>query len=320
MFRNEPTNELTWDNRSIFWSSYPEQDSELWMCADDLGTAVWWCFDNVEKNFDKFSNIPIRLENCSEILEKILIKSIPYRGYSEDLLGALSGFSQIVAQTLVLKGGINFEIGAGWNQKSKPAKVESANLSYIPTKSLIRIGLQVFQVVPANANFDELPARVIKLDPKRIISFKPPIKWRNILTQIRKQLPLIKQSQLFWMNECADRNSTEDFKAVNRKYNIQFAHITAPIGWNGRSLFHDEMADFQSTIRELQWQRFCIDIRNEILRTLNDAFKKIGQLCNETPQLVWEQLPTTEQVDDALQLIMDGKTNFGDILKSLRGF
>ncbi|MFA5784420.1 MAG: hypothetical protein WC962_06045 [Phycisphaerae bacterium] len=323
MIRDE-TNDLKWDNRSVFWPSnsgaIPGGSSNLWMCAQDVETTIWSYFNRIKKTLSKPSEEPIRLENCSDSLKKILINSLPYRNYSTDLLGALGSFSQMVAQTLVLKGCIDFEIGVGWNKNSKQPKLEAVNLSYIPAKSLIRIGLQVFQVVPANANFDKLPARIIKLDPKRIIRFRLPKKWRHPLAKTRKQLPLVERSQHLWMDQLTIRRNREDFKTVTRKYNIQFARITAPIGWNARSLFNEEMANFQSVTRELQWHKFCVDIQNEILRTTDDVFKRIGQLYNETPHLIWQYLPTMEQIDDGLQLVINGEAKPYAVLKSLRGY
>jgi hypothetical protein len=322
MRRRERTiaDKLVWDGRSVTWPSdydggIPGGDSNLWMCAEDAGTTVWWHFHRLEEHRGEFTNEPLRLEGCSDEMREILIDGIPYNNYGEDLLEAVTSFAQVAAQTLILDGRITFEIRTGWNQNGDQRRMEQVALVFIPTKSLIYIGSQLFQMIPRGVERDDSPGRIVKMDPKRIVIFRPPRRWRRPLARMRNGLPLIGRSQRRWMNWSIEHRSGEDFKTVHRSYNIQIGRLTAPIGWNARGLLRNEISEFHWVIRELQWQRFCIDVRESILGMLGDAFQRIGKMRGETPQLVWEHLPTIEQVNEGLRLVMSGKTRFDSVLE-----
>jgi len=321
--RKKKNNELVWEGRSIFWprqydGRLPGGDSNLWMCAQDAGNELWVHFHRLERISQSNIVEPLQLENCSDELRELLVESLPYKQYRENLGGAITNFSKIIAQSLVIEGRIDFEIKIGWNQKIDPWRMEKVVLKFIPNESLTYLGSQVFQVIPPGAESDGSPGRIIRLDPKRIVTFRTPLQWRRTLARIRNGLPLIGRSERSWMNWMVRHVRNEDINTVKRTYNIQIARLTAPIGWNARSLFRDEIANFHWICRELQWERFCIELRDDILRTLGDAFQRIGQLRGETPRLVWQNLPTVEQVEEGLNQVMSGKTRFDSVLKPFR--
>ena len=106
----------------------------------------------------------------------------------------------------------------------------------------------------------------------------------------------------------------EDFKQVRRNYQIQLARLSAPIGWNFRGLIREDQSDFHWALRELQWKRVCIEIRDELLKTLSQTFAKMGALRGEHPSMQWRDLATTEQVDHSLHRLLEG-ARFDEVLE-----
>jgi hypothetical protein len=278
--------DLSWDGRSIWWpqshdAGIPGGDSNLWMCAEDLGTAIWTHFYRLEQRHSRHEVEPLRIENCQDDLQEVLINCLPFNQYRDDLLGSVSSFVQLVAQDFVLHGGILFEARGEWDRSIAPPKLENAALVMIPRGSVVRLGGIVLQVVPSGIKNESSKGHIIRLDQTRLVHFKPPRRLQPALARIRAGLPVIGESENKWMMGMAQRKVSEIFKDVNLAYCIQRAQITAPIGWNARGRFRDYIADFHWTVRELRWQRFCIEIRDSILKTIGDVFALIGSWRGE---------------------------------------
>lgn len=318
--RNRDINDLHWDGTSLFWPQThevgpPGGDSNLWMCAQDAGQRLWGYFHSLRREFSEGDSERLRLEDCSDELQCLLIESLPYNDYQDDLCGALVDFAQLVAQTLVLEGRMTFEIKVGWDHKAKPRRAEAATITYLPPRSFLKLGSRSFQIVPPGVDFERPEGRIMALDTERIIQFLPPRQWRRPLARIRRILPVIGRSERAWMNRVARQLTREDFDTVKRSYRVKIARLTGPIGWNGRGLFHDEIADFHFMTRELRWHRFCIELRDGILRTLREVFHRIGQLRHEKPNLVWEHLPTVELVTEGLRQMRGSGARFDTMMK-----
>jgi hypothetical protein len=127
--------------------------------------------------------------------------------------------------------------------------------------------------------------------------------------------PLVGQSEHAWRESWIGQKAHEDVKAVTRSYNVRRARLSAGIGWNGRGLFRAHIGEFHWACRELQWQRFCIEVRDGILTTLARVFGTIGAWRDEKPRLVWEHLPTTEQVRAGESQLMSKGVRFDEVLK-----
>lgn len=316
--------ELTWDSRAKWWphrERLGERDSNLWMLAEDVGNQIWAHFHRLEENYHHFDPEPLQLDGCSDGLRDILIESVPYNEYEQNLSGAVMNFVKMVAQQFVYDGCMPFEVSGGWDASGTTRRLEQARLEYVYPDSIVRLGGQVFQVVPpdsADGSEDGAGSRIIRLDPRRIVTFRPPPRYRGPLAGIRAGFPEIGQSQHKWMMGAVSGKPAEDFKTVTRSYSIRLARLSAPIGWNGRGLWHDHVAEFHWMCRELQWQRFCIEVRDAILQTLARVFKMIGSWRREQPRLVWDHLPTVEQVQTAESQIMTEGSRFNEVLKPFR--
>ncbi|OGP83553.1 MAG: hypothetical protein A2Y95_12940 [Deltaproteobacteria bacterium RBG_13_65_10] len=260
----------------------------------------------------------MRLENCSAELQELLIASLPFNEYREDLSGAVVHFAKMVAQEFILEEEMSFEVRGGWDRSSHHPRLEAARLEYVYLDSIVRVGPWMYQMVPPEAEEENSPGKVIRLDSKRIVTFKPPHHLRRALSRLRSGFLLIARPEHEWMMSMGRQEVHEDFKAVVLAYNVHRARLSAPLGWNARGLFGDHIADFHWAMRELRWQRFCIEVRDSILTTLGEVFALIGSWRGESPRLIWEHLPTIQQVEEGEKQIMDEGARFEDVLKPFR--
>jgi len=312
--------ELVWDGRASQWSRgseglVPGGDTNLWMCAQDAGTEIWAHFTRLERRFGRYDVEPLRLDTCSDKLRELLIESVPYNTGRDDLCGAVAHFSTMVAQEFIIDGLMPFELQAGWNQSAEISGAEAIRLVFVYPESMTKLGRWLHQTVPPHKSHESTESRVIRLDPGRIVTFEPPHHYQRPLARMRSGFPLIGQSEHEWMMNAGTQQPYEDFEAVARSYRVCRARLSAPIGWNGRGLFRDHVTDFHWVLRQLRWQRFCINIRDAILTTLAEVFAKVGEWQGESPRLVWEHLPTLEQVQHAESQIMGGGARFDEVLK-----
>jgi len=286
------------------------------MCAEDLGTEIWAHFHRLERRKGTYEREPVTLTDCSEELAETLANALPYTHYRESLSSAVKDFAKVVAQELMLTGDISFEIQIGWAGEDHVA-ISEARLGSIPRRSLVGVRPFLFQVVPTDALGGPHKERIARLDASRVVTFRAPRQWRASFSAVQRGFRALGRSEGTWMREGAEGGFTESVKEVRRQYNIQLARLSAPIGWNFRGRIREDQSDFHWALRELQWKRVCIEVRDEILSTLRGTFKLIGELVAERPVLDWRDLPTTKQVDDSLQRLGQG-ARFDELLKAFR--
>ncbi len=287
---------------------------DLWMCAEDLGTRIWSHFNPLNRHNQEL----IHIKDCSPDLLGILVDCLPFNDYGENLTDALSNSVRLISQEFILGERIIFELQAGWDKSAKLPRLGAAALTDIYSRSFLRFGRWAFQIVPASEIEVGSKRLLNRLDVARLFEFRPPRKWRRLLVKIRTELPAIGYSEQQWLAGIRKQKFPEDFKKAKLAYAIQKARITSDIGWNARSLFHDYIADFHWTTRELHWLRFCIDIRDEILAKFQEIFAVVGSWLGEKPKLVWDRLPNIRDVDGAEARIMGKGASFNEILESLK--
>lgn len=128
-------------------------------------------------------------------------------------------------------------------------------------------------------------------------------------------LSIIGRSEREWIDRATSGNHDESFGTTRRSYEVALARATREIGWNARGSFQEHVAAYHSVARALRWKRFCIEIRDQILAVLAEAFAKAGKPFNERPVLTVRNLPTLSDVDDAEKKLRAGGVGFDELLK-----
>jgi len=212
-------------------------------------------------------------------------------------------------------GEIVYEIAYAREGGKSAASPIAVVMRLIPAGSLKWSFGRCWQIVPENVREQGSARQVIPLKKERLVRFRMPRSRQRCLAQARKWLPLLKQSQNSWMYRRSIGHLDESFESVNRGYKIALAKVTAAVGWDARGLFQDHSMDFHWMARTLRWKRFCIEVRDQIIATLADAYAKIGAEFGQHPRLVVRNLPTLNDVEAAEAALASGPTRFDDLLK-----
>lgn len=313
--------ELTWDSQAVNWpapfeAGPPGGDSNLWMCADDAGLEIWSHFHRLERRVGRWNSQPLALERCSDELRSLLVAALPYAHYRDDLSGAVAECARMIAQTVVLRGRMVFEIEIGWRGTGEQRHLRAARLTYVPAHSIMRTLGGTYQVVPPHATRSAPEGQVVRLNSRRLVEFTVPRKWRRTLASVRSGLPRVGRTQRNWATDLPREH--EDAKEIIRKHKEAIARLTAPIGWNGRGLMREHVSDSHWALRELRWKRFCIELRDAIFSTLEDAFRRIGKLRDEMPKLTCNGLPTSDDVNRGVASLMGDGGRIDQMLAPFR--
>lgn len=296
----------------------PIPDSNLWMMSDDLHNEIWGQFQAIPLRHASNGIESIRLARCTAKLEGVLTKSIPNnQGYDRDLADAIREFVPMIARNIMTDGSVVFELCIGRIPKEHSPTPAAAMLRFIPCESLIRSGRSYFQVIQQRMERGQA-TRTIQIATEKIVRFAAPTAWEGAVNRLRAELILIGKSMKQWMSESLHRLPTENFSHVKRGYNVALALATSSVGWNARGLFNDHIADFHFMARELRWKRFCIEIRDQIIATLGEAFKKMGGVFGERPELIVDGLLGLSEVDASEARLRAGPTRFDELMKPFR--
>lgn len=312
--------DLEWDGKSVWYSSsdvgIPGGCATLWMLAEDAGTEVWSHFYRDRNRELKDDKEQIWLDNCSDDLEEVLVSSISREMYRDSVVSNVRDFVKMIASQLVVSDCISFEVQGGWAHSDGKRLLMDANLSYLQPASIISILGRTWQIVPMDALCEVGDKRVRQLNSDRVIEFKRPRKYQAALRQICKSMPIVADSKTDLMRRMSEGRANEDYKKVIAEHDLRVAKMTNAIGWNGRGMFHDYMADYQCFDRRFTWAEFCIHLREEILATLSAAFARIGTLRGESPILRWRDVPTLTDVEDARKTLSTSGGPFMKMFKS----
>ena len=105
-----------------------------------------------------------------------------------------------------------------------------------------------------------------------------------------------------------------DYQKYHRSQIVALAEATRTTGWNARGHLDQVILDYYRLYRELVFQRFSIDCREEILETLNRGLEAIGRKVGFEAQIRVSGLPSREDVETALGRLEVGDGTLEDIM------
>ncbi len=124
------------------------------------------------------------------------------------------------------------------------------------------------------------------------------------------------------MNELVSeqKRTHYDVKAHIHMHNVALANSTKLFGWNARLLFQGEALEYYLIHRNLLFERFKIELRDSIVKTLNEGVKHAGSKLGFTNEIVITGLPTINDVQTAFEHLQKGDASFEEILAPFQGF
>lgn len=316
--------ELNWNHLARWWpqegagaSFFREQ--YLRMCAEDLGTSVWWQLrDHPLRDVSEVPSFVLRdsSEQLTDLLEQVLPQDGYGRSYSP-MGDQIATFAKGIAQGWLLGYEASFEVGGGWDGDLYRGLPHEVRMLRLPQGSLRGSGQKRYQYMPPGSRQDH-PGGVIALDARRVICMQPPTWLHRLLVRVRTQLLVIGGLDAVGRGDIASfsRNG-ETFIDVAREFAAQRAKVTKELGWSGRGLFDGHMTAYHQMLRRFQWERNTIQVRNAIVGYIRDVFSVVGSWCHEQPRLLLCNFPTVDSVSVLEERFVRGELSIAQVDQTL---
>jgi hypothetical protein len=126
----------------------------------------------------------------------------------------------------------------------------------------------------------------------------------------------------FYMKELAlgIKKTPYDFITHNHVRNVALAKTTQDIGWNARNLFEKESTEYYLINRHLKFEKFRIELRDNIVKTLNVGLDYIGKQLGFNSKISISGLPTLHEVNTSYDHLLKGDAPFKEVLEPFQGF
>jgi hypothetical protein len=252
-------------------------------------------------------------------IEKLIAEAVTQNYHVRNLVRAICGFFDFCAQTIMEFGEAIYEIVYFSRDDGKIVKFRLVNIQPI---SVIHRRGRTLQYVPPNIARERNVSQYVLLPSDRILTFKPPAYVQRELGGIMESLaslaPPRPPSLTYQELNGRSKQSFLDSSARIRTYKMALAESGKLIGWNARGLFSEDVLEYYSLHRQLLFEKFEIELRNDILSTLNDGLDRTGKEMGFSGKLEIEGLPTLADVDVAQTHLAAGDSSFEEILDSFR--
>lgn len=254
--------------------------------------------------------------------EKLIAVAIARRDYSRDFADAVCDFFHDCAQTIMAFGEAVYEIV--YLSQPDDGTIVGFELMFIQPRTVIRRRGKLVQYVPADVARERKVPQYVQLSPERILTFKPPAYVQGKLSHIMESLAFLSRPPLPNFALQGEGGSSKpvpyDSAAHIRVEKLALADVGKLIGWNARGLLQEETLEYYWLYRELLFERFKIELRGSILKTLNDGLDRAGRKVGFSVRLEIEGLPTLADVDAAQAHLAAGDRPFKEILEPFLGF
>lgn len=110
-----------------------------------------------------------------------------------------------------------------------------------------------------------------------------------------------------------------DFAAHRRLEDVAVSRLSRHIGWNALMNSSEYQREPYQVFRALRWYEFKANLRDMIIRQLNDALRRAGEACGFSAQLHCRGLYGAKEINAARQQLEDGRCErLVDILEPFR--
>jgi hypothetical protein len=215
-----------------------------------------------------------------------------------------------------------YEIVYFWQSNDKNPQNEvlvGFKLVLIRPGTLIRKGKNVSQYVPLNIARQRNVKQYILLPQDSLLIFKPPAYVRGKLIQMLRSLSILSGPivpEFTFPGENKPQKLPYDSGLHSHTRSTALAEATKLIGWNaGNRWFRKEVSDYYFYHRHLLFARFMIELRESILVTLNEGFKRVGGKMGFSGHLELQDLPTLADITKAQIHLLAGDQTFEAIVK-----
>jgi hypothetical protein len=231
-----------------------------------------------------------------------------------DLREQVSGFVRLCATELLGIGAATYEIVFFKDRTTSEKK--GFLLFYIDPRTLFTWHNATYQYGSPKAvrNRDRKGATLLPAD--RLLVFRLPAKYQR-LSQKTKIVRELGGLNVFRVAEEQQREkgSVYNFKEHHRAEQLALASATRETGWSMGGILGETFLEYYGVWRYLVYNRFAIELRDEILNTLNAAIKRISPNFGPETAMVIKGVPTLEDVEKAFQDLQSGSRSLVSLVE-----
>jgi len=259
------------------------------------------------------------IEPSDSRAETLIAQALCRQDYKEDLSDIVGEFFQNCAQITMAFTESSYEIVYLSDTKTK--NLLGFELVPIQPHTLIRQSGKLMQRIPPDlVKTEKLPTH-LQLDEDNVITFKVPPYIHSELSNAVESLARLSAEvapsfALPKFNSDSSKVVPFDFAHFRRSRELAIAYATRKLGWC--RAVQEDMLDYYRVHRELQFERFIVDLRQGFLSTLNEALDRVGPKLRFSAHLIIRGLPTNQDVLEAQDRLARGQTSFEEVMKPFR--
>lgn len=265
------------------------------------------------------SDVEARLEPEDEEIAVLIARALESRQGRGDLTSALSDFIRSCARRLLAERNVFYEIAYAVDNNEQAG----FQLCWIPKGSLRVSSTHVYQEIPSEAAEKlSIPTR-IEIDRDRLLQFRLPSSirdsWEVLMTKLYTlgeagAVPeFVQESSLMG----AEASVPFDISEYDRIKKYVLAEATRQIGWRVRGEFDEWQSGYHQVYRRLKFERFCNELRNNIVRRLNAGLKEAGETLNVTARVDIDGPLTAAELDQLERELQNGTTGLEELMNRL---
>lgn len=261
----------------------------------------------------------IKLTSSDATVEALIIDAIETRYGRDELTFSIYEFFKQCAGVLMAYGQAGYEIVY---LSTSEGKIESFRLSLIaPSGFVAKKGkFQQYQMMPTSDG-PNLNERFVDLPADSVLLFQLPENMRARHDEMMQSLVFVGENIFpkFAIPNMFKPTVPFSHDDYSLSRNIAVAKATQHIGWNARNYRTEYRFEHYVWHRQLIFYRFLCNLREGILRTLNEGLTRIGERMGFSAELSFENLPGADGVDTALKKLHDGDLKtFSEVLDPFR--
>jgi len=279
-------------------SPFDRDNSNVHWLIEDASRAIPYLRSDSSREFKYFPDSPITKERVKDIW-----------GDNHDIEYQLSETLRKVIYHVLRYGEALFEIVPEIHEE------EVFNFGFVEVYNftVIRDGDDVYQLQPGRGEKSQLK----KIPAERLFIFKLPDALDKKIRDVIRRLGDINNEAFYalTLERIKDRNANNiDIAARRFAEKTTIAMITREIGWNVRGLINDHCSLAYNYERQLRWNSFLCELREEVLKGINTLLIKGHQLLTnkkdlEAIQISYNLAPSIAELEMMKSELRKGKLN-----------
>ncbi len=312
--------DLVWSGKSVFEPSGPffPRSPHLEMMGQDAGATIFGqCRNRFGKYGTRLSSVFFGFKTEDSTVINFFRTLVG--GQSNDIEYSIAEFLNMMARIIVVDDRFVYELQVGRDKNTQ--KIVEMDFSPVsaPNNKVLVCGRHVVQILSSSIAERHGCSRLRRLNPSDTFIFRAPRLWKCILRRARSALCFFDAMEHRLMERLSEsmKSGLSSFSRYDHSSNIRMiAEGTTSLGWFGRGLFQGYETDYQGIERQIRWNRFCIDLRNCMIRELERAVCRIADILNSDCRLIVQE-NSEYTLDDVRKKLQEGKTSTVELVKLL---